>query len=151
MLELAKDELETLIKENDEVIVKFWAKDCPNCITYAPIFANLGTNKILASHEFETYKAVNKFLGAGLKALPATVKFKDGKPVDMQFGKLDKAVLFAFIEDGSPAVDKIKVTELRAQICELMTEREQIQARIQKIDERKDAIWNEINRRTQNA
>lgn len=80
------------LRRNGVTLVNFWAPWCGPCRMYAPIIEaydseNKNDVKILKVNVDENVETAAQF---GIMSIPATVLFKNGKPVAKEIGILSK-------------------------------------------------------------
>lgn len=103
------------IKDNDIVLVDFWADWCGPCQRFAPVF-----EKSSEEHPDVVFAKVDteaeQLLAAQLQisSIPTLMAFRDGVPVFRQAGALPGPVL----EQVVSAVKNLDMDEVRAKIAE---------------------------------
>ncbi|AEE45502.1 thioredoxin [Cellulomonas fimi] len=103
------------IKDNDIVLVDFWAEWCGPCQRFAPVF-----EKSSEEHPDVVFAKVDteaeQLLAAQLQisSIPTLMAFRDGVPVFRQAGALPGPVL----EQVVSAVKDLDMDEVRAKIAE---------------------------------
>ncbi|MCH5585175.1 thioredoxin [Shimazuella sp. AN120528] len=88
------------IQNKGLTLVSFWAPWCRPCQMFAPILEAYGAEekrrvKIIKMNVDENKDTFAKF---GIRSIPAVILFKDGKPVDKEFGLLSKERLKQFVD-----------------------------------------------------
>lgn len=113
-VELTGDNFDTIIKENDIVLVDFWATWCGPCHQFAPIFERSAEDNPDVVHgKLDTEAAQRITAAAGIAAIPTLMAFREGVLVFNQAGALPAAALAQVLE----SVKKIDMGEVRARIA----------------------------------
>lgn len=95
VLNLKKDNFDETIKNNEVVIVDFWASWCMPCKMVAPVFENLAKKykgKILFAkvNVDENPEIAERF---GIMSIPNFIIFKNGEKIGEIVGAMPEAVL----------------------------------------------------------
>jgi len=92
-LELTKENFADTVKNNQVVVVDFWAPWCGPCRMIAPIIEELSEEYkdkgviVGKVNTDETPEIAGEF---GIRSIPTVIFFKDGKPVDAMIGAAPK-------------------------------------------------------------
>ena len=93
-VELTDDNFESTIKENELVLVDFWATWCGPCRQFAPIFERSSEeNPDVVHGKLDTEAAQRVADAAGITAIPTLMAFRGGKLVLNQAGALPASAL----------------------------------------------------------
>ena len=113
-VELTDENFETTIKDNDVVLVDFWATWCAPCRQFAPIFEKSAEdNPDIVHGKLDTEAARRVAAEAGITAIPTLMAFREGVIVFNQAGALPAPAL-AQIVDG---VKNLDMKEVHADIA----------------------------------
>ena len=91
MLELTTADFEKTIAHG-KTVVDFWAPWCGPCRFFAPVY-----EAVAKEHKGITFAKVNvdehpEISGTyGVRGIPTTIFFQDGKPIGKQVGAMDKS------------------------------------------------------------
>lgn len=81
---------EDILKENDLVLIDFWADWCGPCKKVAPILDEISDQFGLPVGKLNIDENPNKTSEYSVSSIPTMVLFKDGKPVHKIIGAMPK-------------------------------------------------------------
>jgi len=113
-IELTEQNFEKTIKENDIVLVDWWADWCGPCHRFAPVFeAAAAENEDIVFGKVDT-EAQQHLAGlAGIMSIPTLMIFRDGILVFSQAGALPAAAL----DDLISQVRNLDMDEVRRTVA----------------------------------
>jgi len=117
-VELTDDTFEQTVKDNDIVLVDFWAAWCGPCRMFAPIFeASSDQHPDVVHAKLDTEAQQRIAAAAGITAIPTLMAFREGVMVFNQAGALPAPALEQLVD----AVKGLDMDDVRKQIDEAET------------------------------
>ncbi|MGD2137154.1 MAG: thioredoxin [Gammaproteobacteria bacterium] len=113
-VELTRDNFESIVAENDIVLVDFWASWCGPCQQFAPVFESMSEqhpDKVFAKVNTEEQGELAGHFG--IRSIPTLMVFREQIIVFSQPGALPPAALTTVIEK----VGELDMEEVRRQIA----------------------------------
>lgn len=92
----SKNELDTIVKENDKVVVDMWAPWCPPCRAFSPMFeASAQNNKDGVVYvKVNIQDASDVATALDVRSIPTILYFKNGKEVGRNSGLPESVEVF---------------------------------------------------------
>jgi thioredoxin 1 len=105
---------EDVLKENDIVLVDFWASWCGPCRLFAPVFEKASDeHPDIVFGKVDTEAERSLAAAAGIQSIPTLMAFREGILVFSQPGALPASALAEVIS----AVRALDMDEVRAQVA----------------------------------
>lgn len=114
-VELTDDTFEQTVKDNDIVLVDFWAEWCPPCRMFGPVFEKSSEqNPEIVHAKIDTDAQQRIAAAAGITSIPTLMAFREGVMVFNQAGALPAPALAQLVD----AVKGLDMDDVREQIAQ---------------------------------
>lgn len=113
-IEITRDNIESIIQDNDVVLLDFWAEWCGPCKSFAPVFAAAAERHddlIFGQVNIEEQEEVAQMFG--IRSIPSLAIFREQQLIMMESGAMPEATLEQAIE----TVRGLDMDEVRADLA----------------------------------
>lgn len=98
-IEMTQATADATLKDNDTVLVDFWAPWCGPCRTFGPIFERVSDKyEDVVFAKVDTEQEQGLAMRFGIRAIPTLAVFREGHLLVMQPGALPEAALEQVVE-----------------------------------------------------
>ena len=99
---LTMDNAEQLIREQDTLLIDFWAPWCGPCRNFAPIFEDVAEERSGKMRFVKVNTEAERKLSARfrIRSIPTIMIFKNGEVIDMLNGAVPKAPFDSWLNES---------------------------------------------------
>lgn len=113
-IDLTVDTIESTVKDNDIVLIDFWADWCGPCKRFAPVYeASAEANPDVVHAKVDTEAEQQLAAMANIRSIPTIMAFREGVLVYSQPGALPAPAL----EDLITRIEALDMTEIHDQVA----------------------------------